>query len=197
MHGITLNFVSLAALAAALPYLSNTPGLVAGEYPAQSGNVNAGTGTSSPATTAHTAPTAAVAPAVAPETKVVDFAPPPQSQPSYTFDQVKVALMAYHAKDANAFGAAMQKFGFTGMDAIAAAPGSWTQLMQYIGADTPATEQPTFEKVASVLQMWAKVNGAAFQQAMMASGLTSLDAVKATPAKWAELLAAAKANGVS
>ena len=195
MQSITLNFVSLAALAAAIPYLSNTPGLVAGDYPAQSGNVGAGAATSSLATTVHTGPTAAAGPAVAQEQKVEPSATPQSNVPSYTFDQVKAALMAYHAKDANAFGAAMQKFGFTGFDAIAAAPGAWAQLMDYIGAG--AVEQPTFEKVANVLQMWAKVNGAAFAQAMQANGFTDLNAVKAAPGKWSDLLAAAKANGVS
>jgi len=191
-HGITLNFVSLAALAAALPYLSNTPGLVDGSV----GNGNAGAATSSSATTAHTAPTAAAAPAAAQETKVDPFASSTASQPTYTFDQVKAALMAYNQKDGAAFGAAMQKFGFNSFDAIAAAPGSWAQLMSYIGADAQA-EQPTFDVVSQKLQLWAKANGAAFQAAMVAAGLTSLDAVKAAPGKWAELLAAAKANGVS
>lgn len=192
-HGITLNFVSLAALAAALPYLSNTPGLVDGA----AGNGNAGAATSSPATTAHTASTVAAAPVVAPEPKVDPFASSTVSQPTYTFDQVKAALTAYNQKDGAAFGAAMQKFGFTSFDAIAAAPGKWAELMSYIGADTPAVEQPTFETVSQKLQLWAKINGAAFQAAMVAAGLTSLDAVKANPGKWAELLAAAKANGVS
>lgn len=189
MHGITLNFVSLAALAAALPHLSNTPGLVAdsiqGIVP---GNA------SSAAANASTALTASGAAGGAQETKVEVSAPP---APTYTFDQVKAALATYNQRDAAAFGAAMQKFGFNSFDAIQAAPGSWAQLMQYIGADTPAVEQPTFEKVESVLKLWATANGAAFAAFMQGNGLTDLNAVKAAPGKWAELLAAAKANGVS
>lgn len=197
MSQITLSFVSFAALVAALPYLEKTPGLVTGSTlpgAATTGNV-----VTPPAATAPTAPTVAAAPVAAPETTALNFGAPQSSQPSpaYTLDQVKTALMNYNAKYGAAFAAAMQKFGFTSFDDIAAAPGSWVQLMQYIGADTSAVEQPTFEKVAAVLQTWAKINGAAFQQAMAASGLTSLEAVKAAPGKWAELLAAAKAAGVS
>lgn len=193
-HGITLNFVSLAALAAALPYLSQTPGLAAGDYPAQSGNV----GNQNAASNAASAATASAAPVAAPAQKVETFAQQPQ-QPSISFDQVKAALMAYNARDNAAFGAAMQKFGFNSFDAIQAAPGSWVQLMQYIGADTPATPAPTLtiEKVSKTLQTWAQINGAVFQQAMIDAGLTSMADVEANPGKWAELIAAAAAAGVS
>lgn len=193
MHGITLNFVSLAALAAALPHLMQTPGLISesvqGIVPGNAANAT----TASPAATSQPAATATNAS----ESSPLNFAALQPSAPSYTFDQVKAALTAYNAKDGAAFAAAMQKFGFTSFDAIAAVPGSWVQLMQYIGADTPTAEAPTFAKVKSVLELWAKTNGASFQQAMVAAGLTSLPAVEAAPGKWAELLAAAKAAGVS
>lgn len=198
MSQITLSFVSFAALGAALPYLEKTPGLVTGSTlpgAATSGNV-----VNQPAPTAHTAPTVSAAPVAAPVSSPAPSVTPQSSAPSLTFDQVKAALAAYNAKDANAFGAAMQKFGFTSLEAIQAAPGSWPQLMEYIGAApaaVTAAPQPTFEKVASVLQTWAQINAAQFGATMQQFGFVDLNAVKAAPAKWAELLAAAAAIGIS
>ncbi len=192
-HGITLHFVSLAALAAAIPHLAQTPGLDLGVAP---GN---GTPAVTPAATASTvsvAPTPVAAPAPSP----INFGA--LAAPTFTFEQVTQALMAYHAKDLGAFGAAMQKFGFASMDAVKAAPDKWNDLLTYIGAiqpvaAAPAVEAPTLEKVGRVLQLWSQTNAAAFQAMMVQNGLTSMADVQANPAKWPTLMAAAAAIGIS
>lgn len=194
MSQITLSFASFAALAAAISYLEKTPGLVIGA--AASGNV-----VSQPALTAPTAPTAAAAPAGAPVQSQPAFAA--SAAPTITFETVRDALMAYNAKDANAFNAAMQKFGFTSFEAIQAAPDKWHDVMTYIGAVPGAAPAafaaagaPTFDQVKRVLETWAKVSGAQFAQAMQGNGLTSIEAVQARQDLWVGILAAAASVGI-
>lgn len=201
MHSIIINFASLTALAAAIPHLSATPGMLTGQgsFPVADqipGNV-AGPG----ATTAPTVPTvsAALTPVAAPAASQMNFGGASPVAPTFTFDQVGAALQAYHAKDVAAFGAAMQKFGFASMTDVQANPAKWGELMVYIGAVQPAAPAValTLEKVASVLQTWSQVNAASFQAAMVANGLASMPDVQANPAKWPALMAAANAVGIS
>jgi len=191
MQSITLNFVSLAALAAAVPSLQKLEGLVVGNAPSTSATAKPS------AQTAHTPSTASVEVAAASDTKQSSTASvaTQSSTQTYTFDEVKSALGAYHKTDATAFNGAMLKFGFKNMNDVEKASDKWTELMQYLGADMPAAPASdkayTLDDVKAKLMAFATKDQGAFGKLMGEHALKGFGDVQTRPDLWADLCAAA------
>lgn len=183
MTAIVLNFASLAALAAAIPYLEKTPGLVA----------SLGNGGSRADSDANTSRIVAVVeqPAPAAQDAKADSFDLGSTSPSYTFEDVSKALAAYQKADKAAFGSAMSKFGFKSPKDIEAAPEKWDELMSYIGGDAnEAAPTYTAEFVEAELKKFAQKDQKTFGSVMGKFGFRSMKDVLAASDKWPELMKA-------